>query len=391
LLTVHAAPASGAPVGKGVPLPVLGLEGEEAHDVAAQTLTNELRQVVVESSGHALFLSNPALMLAAGGAKCDLAPFGRRYGPDSDRGIDAGCQRSMAVRLGAKQMLWGHLYEEGNVLRVKMHLFREGSRERVETLSYDAAAPKRLARRLYLKLVTPEAVGDARLEGDAALEGSELWVDGKAEGPYAPGLELTLPAGEHSFELRRESRVVGRATSSVVAGKTTEVRLAFVPRTDLDPAAGFRDPPPVTVTPGSAWKWPAGFVGLGLGAVLLGAGVLSSVRVNAIKDDFSSERSLVTYRSGVSGDPCDAAASGARSAQASASTAARFDRLCSGSSTFEVAQYVFYGVSALAVGAGAYFLASAPRAGASAASPAAWSLHPWGGPTSGGLGLSASF
>lgn len=395
MLALHPTPASSAPVGKGLPLPVLGLEGEEAHDVAAQTLTNELRQVVVESSGHALFLSNPALMLAAGGAKCDLAPFGRRYGPDSDRGIDAGCQRSMAVRLGAKQMLWGHLYEEGGLLRVKMHFFRDGKPDRVETLAYDAAAPKRLARRLYLKLVTPDAVGDARLEGEAGLEGAELWVDDKAEGPYASRVELTLPTGEHVFEARREGRAVGRAKALVAAGKTAEVRLAFVPRTDLDPSAAFHDPPPLVETPGGEWKRTVGFVGLGLGAVFLGSGIFSSARVNAIKDDFASERSLVTYRSGVSGDPCDAAASSVRSGQTGAATAARFDRLCSGASTFEVAQYVFYGVSAVAVGVGAYFLASAPHAAApttpASAAKTAWSLRPWGGLTSAGLGLNASF
>jgi hypothetical protein len=266
-----AAPAKAAPVGTGAPLAVLGLEAERAHDVEAQTLTNELRQVVVESAGHSLYVSNPALLLAAGRVKCDLVPFGRRYGPETDRGIDAGCERSMVARLGIGQMLWGHVYDEGSVVRVKLHSFREGKPGRVETLAYDTAAPKRLARRFYLKLMAPESSGDVRLVGEASFEGAELWVDGKAEGPYAASLELTLPTGEHTFELRREGRTVGQAKASVVAEKTSEVRLAFVPRINLDPTEGFRDPPPVPQTPRrSALPWVFGGVGIaGLGGAAI--------------------------------------------------------------------------------------------------------------------------
>lgn len=279
VVLLAATPAKAAPVGTGAPLAVLGLEAESAHDVAAQTLTNELRQAVVDSPGHSLYVSNPALLLAAGSTKCDLVPFGRRYGPETDRGIDTGCQRSITTRLGIGQLLWGHLYEEGGVVRAKVHVFRDGKPGRVETLAYDASAPKRLARRFYLKLIEPESSGDVRLGGDASFEGAELWVDGKAEGAYRPGLELTLPAGEHAFELRRESRVVARAKASVVVGKASEVRLVFVPRTDLDPTAGFRDPPPVVVTPGATWRRTAGFVGLGVGAVgLVGAGLFYALR-----------------------------------------------------------------------------------------------------------------
>jgi hypothetical protein len=279
VLLLVAAPAHAAPVGTGAPLAVLGLEAESAHDVAAQTLTNELRQAVVDSAGHSLYVSNPALLLAAGSAKCDLAPFGRRYGPETDRGIDTGCQRSIKTRLGIGQLLWGHLYEEGGTLRAKVHVFRDGRPGRVETLAYDASAPKRLAQRFYRKLIEPESSGDVRLTGDASFEGTELWVDGKVEGTYKPGLELTLSTGEHAFELRRESRVVARAKAPVTTGKASEVRLAFVPRTDLDPTAGLRDSPPVVVTSGAPWKRTAGFVGLGVGAAgLVGAGLFYALR-----------------------------------------------------------------------------------------------------------------
>ncbi len=399
MLATRSAPTSAAPVGAGVMVVVLGLESEDAHDVAAQTLTNELRQVVVESSGHTLSLSNPALILAAGRAKCDLAPFGRRYGPETDRGIDTSCQRSLATRLGTQQMLWGHLYEEGGVLRAKVHYFREGKSEHVETLDYDASAPKRVARRLYLKLTMPEGSGDVRLGGDGTLGGSELWVDGKAEGPYAPGLELTLSTGEHVFEARREGRAVGRVKALVVAGKTSEVRLAFVPRTDLDPSLSFHDPPPV-VTSSGTWKRTAGFVGIGLGAALIGAGVFSNVRANGIRSDFTSAPSLATYRSGLLGfeEACEAAEAGAASLQTGASSAERVDRLCSGLSTFRVAQYIFYGTGALAVGAGTYLLVTSATSGRTAMggtrvpnSAGTWSAWPWFSPTAGGLHISASF
>ncbi len=343
-LLCRPAPAAGAPVGKGVMVVVLGLESEDAHDVAAQTLTNELRQVVVESSEHTLSLSNPALIFAAGGVKCDLGPFARRYGPDSDRGIDGGCERSMATRLGAKQMLWGHLYEAGGALRVKVHYFREGTPDRIETLAYDASAPKRVARRLYLKLTAPEAVGDVRVTGDESLGSAELFVDGKAEGPFAPGLDLTLPPGDHAIEARREGKALARAKARVTARQAVDVRLEAVEavRSNVNPFEGFRNPPPIDTTPRGAWKRPAGFVALGVGAAgVLGAGAFFALRRG-------EESDLDDLCRGRAGCPAEA-----REA---------LDR----SNRWATLSLVSFGIGAAGVGVGAFLLLTAPRSNAAA-------------------------
>jgi TolB-like protein len=356
--------AQAAPVGPGVVvLSVFGLEADPANEVAAQTLTNELRQVIVESEAHALSLANPALLVAAQAAGCSLGSFTARLGPDSDQSIDTKCQRSMAVRLGARYLVWGHAYEEAGRLQVKLHVYREGQNGHVVTLPYETASPKRLARRLYLKLMVPEGSGDVRLTGDAAFEGAELWVDGKAEGAYAPGLALTLPIGEHAFELRREGRIVARARANVLAREAKEVRLDFVPRTDLDPTEGFRDPPPVTVTPGGGWKRTAGFVGLGVAAVSLGVGVISSVRVGALNDQFTSEGPYAAYFSSFAGSSsaCDAADRGQPAGATTAASPGQVSDACSQLATFRALQYVSYGLAALSAGAGAYLLWSAPK------------------------------
>jgi hypothetical protein len=242
-------------------LTVLEIEADSRHETDAQTLTNELRQAVLDAPEHALHSSNPALLILAGRVHCELRSFDR-FGPDSDRGIDAACQRRMAARLDVRRLLWGHLYEQNGALFAKVHLYREGASERVATVPYEPSVRARAARRLYAKLVTPERVGEVRVQGDASFAGAELYAGGSALGPFTPGVELTLASGPLELEARREGRVLARAKGAVAAESVTEIRLAFEPSTHLDPSAGFRDPPPVTVTPRpSALPWVFGGVG----------------------------------------------------------------------------------------------------------------------------------
>jgi hypothetical protein len=395
-LSFVSASAGAAPAGPQTPpLTVLELEADSRHETDAQTLTNELRQAVIDAPEHALHSSNPALVIVAGRVHCDLRPFDQ-FGPDSDRGIDEACQRRMAARLDVRRLLWGHLYEQNGTLFAKAHLYREGAIERVVTVPFEPAARARVARRLYAKLVTPERVGDVRVQGDASFAGAELYAGSVALGPFTPGVEMTLASGPLVLEARREGRVLARAKGVVAAEGMTEMRLVFEPRTDLDPAAGFRDPPSV-VTSSSDWKRTAGFISLGLGATLIGAGVLATVRVNGMKDDFDSDRGLLAYRAGMPSDACQAAERSGSSSQPGAASANRFDRLCSSAAAFEVAQYMFYGTGALAVGAGVYLLVTSYRAEVPSAKAgpgargATWSVRPWGGLRAGGMGLDVTF
>jgi hypothetical protein len=378
---------------------VLELASDFDLQARAQALTNLLRLRVGDGGDFLLASQNPSLVVVATAVRCDV----RGLGPgalrqDADRGIDEGCQRSIAARLGAERFFWGHLYSgpEGR-LWVKAHLWQRGQAARTKALPYDEATRERLIGRLYEHLVHPERAADVRLGGPVGLAG-ELYVDDKAYGPFAEGAEVTVTVGGHAFEVRREGKVVARAKAAATVARANAVRLEAVasPPANVGPTSPPVGPPPVEGTSG-AWKRPAGFVGLGLGAALLGAGLASSLRVRALDDDFSSDAALVRYRGGIAvdSDACDAAGVGLPSAGAGASTPGRVDRLCSALSTFRVAQYVFYGAGALAVGAGAYLLATAPspRRAPASVGPVArtWSLRPWAAPGAGGAWFGSSF
>jgi hypothetical protein len=385
-----------------VPVTVLELEAGREHEVDAQALTNELRQAILDAPEHSVTTSNPSLLLLADRVRCSIEAFDQRLGPDSDRKLDEACQRRMATRLDVRLLVWGHLYEQAGVLYAKVHLYRDGKAGRVVTLPYERARRSRVAQRLYAKLLTPERAGDVRVQGDASFAGAELFAGNVSLGAFAPGLELTVASGPLELEARREGRVVARANVTVAAEKMTEARLVFVPRTDIDPSVGFQDPPPVgIVTPDGRWKQTAGFVGVGLGAALIGAGIFATLRAGSLKSDFDDDRALITYRSGLPDaqqGTCAAAEAGVRSAAGNAATPERVERLCTGVETFRAAQVALYGAGALVAGAGIYLLVTTPNsrrvsAGSHPVREArtTWSLLPWAGPTARGLSLHASF
>jgi hypothetical protein len=169
----------------------------------------------------------------------------------------------------------------GGLRWVKARLWQGDGAEVSKALPFEteASARERLADRLYLHLSRPEEAADVRLTASADVSGGELWVDGKAQGAFAPGLELTVKAGEHAFEVRRDGKALAEAKAMAKAGTTTELALAavFRPRTDIP--IEFPDPPPHVVPPPaprrSAWPWVAGGVGA---AGLVGAGVFYALR-----------------------------------------------------------------------------------------------------------------
>jgi hypothetical protein len=103
-----------------------------------------------------------------------------------------------------------------------------------------------------------------------------------------------------------------------------------------------------------------GWAAVGLGGVLIGAGIYSIVRVQAIDTD---ER-VQLYRQGfhAGDDVCDQARAGVESKVAGAATALQMRDFCSSATTFQTLQYVFFGLGAVSAGAGIYLLATDRRA-----------------------------
>lgn len=274
-----------APMGPGVDtVTVLSLEADLVNDVAAKTLTNVLRQQVLDASEYTVSSDSPSLLVKASEAKCSLKGLGRPLHEGSDLTFDKGCLKRLGGAVGAKRFFWGHLYNDGSRPFVKLHFWQEGQPDRFVTLPYDDVARDRLAERLYRKLATPEQVGDVVLLGPASLEG-ELFVDGRGRGPFKPKAELTLLAGEHAFEVRREGKAVARAKLRVSSGQWNEAHLEPAPTASPPKAVStvpVSEPPPVYVRPPrTAWPWVLGGVGV---VGLAGAGVFYALRRGEERD-----------------------------------------------------------------------------------------------------------
>jgi hypothetical protein len=266
-------------MGHGVdPVAVVSLVSDLEDDVASKGLTNALRQQVLDAPEYALWGENPSLFDTAHQARCRLdAPGG--LVPD-ERVFDEACLRRMGKHLGVTRFLWGFVTAKGGPPVVRLHFWQQGQGDRAASLPYDPALRTRLAERLYRKLVTPEKVGDVTVSG--AFQG-ELVVDGKSQGAYASGAELTLPAGEHDVEVRQGPRVVARGRARVAARASAGVTLEAVAASAVaGPTGPVNEPPRVTIRPqASAWPWVLG----GTAAVgLAGAGTFWALRQGEASD-----------------------------------------------------------------------------------------------------------
>ncbi|HEU4412860.1 MAG TPA: hypothetical protein VFS43_46900 [Polyangiaceae bacterium] len=402
-------------------LHVLSLVAHRSEGTEAIRLTKALELAALEAPALGLANSNKSLLIGLLEARCGQALLKLAVGreplrEDDDRVVDAACLVKLAAYAGdpfppAERFVWGILYHDREgALWAKLHAWERGQPDRVAAVRYRPERAARVAERLLAKLFLPTSVGEVRLVASGPVEG-ELVVGGSSRGPFdASEPELVLPAGETVVEVRAGGRVVARGSGQVVAGQVRDIEL--VPVGEAGPPGGPSEVRPAGPRGGEVrpagparpvegarggWRRTAGFVGLGVGAALIGAGAVASLRVNDLRDDLSSERAFVAYRRGVVGrdDPCDAAEAEMESLQAGAATAGRVRRVCSGVSTLQAVQLVFYGASALAVGAGAYLLATSSRAPGpappSAWRDAAWSLHPWADASGGGVRLDLTF
>jgi hypothetical protein len=275
-----ASSARAAPVGAGVEAAaVLAIEADTGNDVIAKTITNNMRQRVLESKEFTLNGESPSLIATAYGAKCSLKGLKPSVTVANERVFDAGCLRRIGARFRARQFFWGLVYNEGTTTLVRLHFWQNG-RDRATTLAYDPAARERLADRFYRKLVTPWAVGDLSLSGASA---GELFIDGKPAGPYTDGVELTVDTGLHEIEVRNGTRVLASARARVESAGRSDVRLT--PLVDTvpapAPAVAYRPPPVVVPPPSSAWPWVFGGVSA---AGVVGAGVFWTIRSSAKRD-----------------------------------------------------------------------------------------------------------
>jgi hypothetical protein len=132
----------------------------------------------------------------------------------------------------------------------------------------------------------------------------------------------------------------------------------------------------------------AGWAGVGLGGVLLAAGLYSVVRVH----DIDTNDRFDLYRQGFppGDDICDKARAGQSSRIVGSATPTEMQDFCSEATTFQMLQYVFFGLGAISTGAGVYLLATDKGPSAPAAQ-AQWKLAPSVSRSGGRLELKVAF
>jgi hypothetical protein len=351
-----AAPAFAAPSGPNTPsVHVLEIYTDDADD-QAKALTIALKSKVRASKDYALADSDKALGVYLAQFKCGDVP-------------DSVCQTKIADNLKADRYIWGTVRKDGNDLAVDVHLWQKGQSEvrqqvKISANLTDANDPslQQVAEQLVNKLANFGKVGIAHLSAAQSIDG-ELFVDNTSQGRFTNGqAELTLPIGEHRFEVRAQGKVVAQGTGKVNPTSTVDVELVGLAKSD--------QPAPVVAGGGSSWKRPAGYAAAGVGGALLIGGVVSMLKVNSLNKDSGFD----AYRHSFAGDKdvCDAAKKGRVGAPGSSSPNEVVD-LCNSASTYKTLQFILLPVGALAAAAGVYLITTdsgestpAPSAGATA-------------------------
>jgi hypothetical protein len=228
--------------------------------------------------------------------------------------------------------------------------------------------------------------------------GATLTLDGEAlEGDEA-GRPLGLDPGEHVLTAKAPGRRPREVSFQLAEREAREITLALEPEAPavvFAPAAPSAAPPKAAEARSSSdWQRPLGYAGLGLGVVLIGVGVFSSLRVQSLEKRFDADASFVTYRDfGPAGRDICALAGGGYEAPPSqgAASAADVRATCDEGRRFAALQYVFYGAGAAFAAAGAYFAFVAPPRGPSTAARAPWQFAPVLAPGRAGVGVLGAF
>lgn len=368
-----ATPAWAAPPGPGVSqLHVLEFATDDADD-QAKALTLALKARVKASKDYALADGDHALGIFLAQFKCGDVP-------------DVTCQTKIADKLGAERYIWGTLRKSGNQITADLHLWQKGQAEVRQQFTYADTLTEpldpslqRLADQMLNKLTSFGKVGTVKLVAPQSLDG-ELFVDGQSQGKFTNGQsELTLPIGEHRFEVRSGGKLLAQGAGKVSPTTTLDIELA--PVKGGEQSAGPGKP--------ASWKRPVGYAGVGVGGALLLGGVYSLFKVNSI----NKNEGFDAYRKGFgpNDDVCDMAERGRVSSKAGAANPSEVKDFCSSGKTFTTLQYVLFPVGALAAAAGAYLIVTSKEGGDATTAKRRLEVLPSAGPQGGGVDLRVTF
>jgi hypothetical protein len=359
------------PSGSGLPVAVVAVQADAADD-QADALTISLRNRVRTMKGYSLVEGDWSLEVLALALQC---------GDD----IDATCETKIADQLHADRYLWVKMKHPRATKRVTadVHLWVRGRPGARTQLSYsdNLTAPgddalRQIVDGALAKMFSEVFRGTLEVKAPGVAAG-DVYVDGQPAGIVRAGAgAIQVQPGEHRVELRVGSstqattvQVAPEAKTDVAFGATAVQEPKAPPA--LSPAAAVSAAPREPSRPVSL-RASAGFTGVGLGAVLVGAGVYSVVRIHQIDTD----QGFSAYRSGFgpNADVCNRADMGTVSSARGAASPSDVSRLCSQAATFEALQYVFFGLGALSTAGGVYLLVSDRKHEPRAGSPPGWTV-----------------
>src|SRR5688572_22571307 len=109
-----AASAGAAPMGENVEaVRVLSFDTDAEIEVVSKTMTNVLRQRVVDGTEFALDSTSAPLVATAYDAKCALKGLKRPTVQANELAFDDACLKRIGARIGVRRFFWGLIYVEG--------------------------------------------------------------------------------------------------------------------------------------------------------------------------------------------------------------------------------------------------------------------------------------
>lgn len=332
-IMVSPTPSFADPPGpNALPIHVVRVKTEES-DTQADALTTALRAEVRDLNGWSLGEGDSSLEVLVLALRCPWPP-------------DAACEMRIADEIKADRYIWGTIDEKDGKAVGTLHLWQRDQGQTKVDLSYAAnlTEPNDETLRGVVRDALATLTGGApkgSVEIKAGDVNGQIFVDGKPSGAIRDGkATIFVPAGSHRIEVRAPGYASVSGDVAVRPSGSVSLSLHPVPAEDEDSGTPMN------------YRRIGAYSALVAGGALAVGGVYSSLQVNSVDKDSSMD----AYRAGVDGDICDAADAGKVVSGAPAPSTIADD--CSKAGKFEILQWVFYGLSAVSVGAGTYLLAT---------------------------------
>lgn len=335
LLCAPAAARAAEPGPDALPITVITIQTDTGDD-QADALTKALRNAVRAMPGWSLGEGDYSLEVITLSLKCAEPP-------------DATCQSRIADQIKSDRYIWGTIQKKkDNTIKGEVSLWVRGKGAVKVPLDYTANlteanddALKKIATDTVTQLTGGPPKGGVKIKA-GSVQG-QCFADGKPLGALKNGEgTFMIPSGTHKITVRAqgyadaETQVVIKPT-----GSATEVSLTLFP---------------AEAKSNTNWKRIGGFGLIGVGAGLGVVGLVQSLKVSSLESEHNDPKGdMYAYRRvhNKVGNVCDFAKTDTTDPNST-----KIAGYCNDASGPQLLQAVFYPLAAVAVGAGAFLVAT---------------------------------